>query len=57
MVIRNKIDRRRRQVRQSICKSCLSLLTAVALVVGPLIWERIVSIADLLMNVPSTWRN
>lgn len=56
MVIRSSRDRRARQMRQSTCKVCVSLLMSVAIVVGPLLWERITSVASWLYNSTPTWR-
>jgi len=56
MVTRQQKDRRKLQVRQSICKTCMSLMAAFAIVLGPLMWERIASIASYLLNSPPTWR-
>jgi hypothetical protein len=55
MVTRQKKDRRKLQVRQSICKTCMSLMAALAIVLGPLMWERIASIASYLLNPSPTW--
>jgi len=56
MVVRSSRDRRRRQMRQSTCKTCVTLLAAAAIVIGPLLWERITSIASLLQGSTPTWR-
>jgi hypothetical protein len=42
-------------MRQSICKTCVGTLAACAIVVGPILWERITSIASLIVKFPPTW--
>jgi hypothetical protein len=52
MVIRKSVDRRRFHMRQSICKTCVSFIMALAVILGPAVWERITSIASMLLVPP-----
>lgn len=51
MVVRKSSGRRRADARrQSLCRKCLALLAVVAMVVPPLVWEQITSIASKVLK-------
>jgi len=51
MVTRQKLDRRRTHMRQSMCKTCVSFLLALAIVLGPGVWGQITSIASNIQKI------
>lgn len=57
MVKRQRIERRiASRRRQSPCVQCVALVLALSVVVGPLLWERVTSIAGAVVVKPSSSR-
>jgi hypothetical protein len=53
MVVRKSASRRRSDARrQSLCRKCYALVAVAAIILPPLVWEQITSIASYVLKSP-----